>query len=97
MTKIAQLQQQYRDNLRAMQSGVAMDQAKGSECGTPKHLRVGVNSTMVDHAALVQLLIKKGIISEEEFWESMVDASKAEKERYEELMSARFGTSIKLA
>jgi len=29
----------------------------------PKHLRVGINTIMCDHAALVKLLVKKGIIT----------------------------------
>ncbi len=38
----------------------------GQEC-SPKHLRVGVNSALVNSSALAQLLIDKGVITKDEF------------------------------
>ena len=63
---------------------------------SPKHLRVGVNSAMVDHAALVNLLVDKGIITVEDYWHSIVEQMQAEVTRYEQLISSKLGRSIKL-
>jgi len=51
---------------------------------SPKHLRVGVNSAMVEHTALVKLLVEKGILTEEEYITSQADAMEAEVALYEE-------------
>ena len=50
--------QRYDAAAHAMQSGVAFEIGAGVSRETePKHLRVGVNSAMVDSAALAALLI----------------------------------------
>lgn len=77
----------YVSAAHAMQSGVAMEQSRGSQCGTPKHLRVGVNSAMADHCALVRLLMSKGIITEAEYLEAIRLAMIEEVERYEKNLS----------
>lgn len=74
----------------AIQSGVAIQHATGSEDGSPKHLRVGVNLRAVDHAGLVKLLIDKGIITEVEYYEAM--ASQAEIEQAD--MEASLGVKL---
>lgn len=80
----------------AVQSGVKFDQESGSECGSPKHLRVGVNLRACDHAAVVRLLIDKGIITEEEYYDSLIAEYKREIERYESVLTQRFGRTVKL-
>lgn len=87
---------QYRAACHAMQTGVAMDQATGSQCGSPKHLRVGVNVAMVDHASLVKLLISKGLITDDEYCEAIRQGIEDEVERYERLLSERSGSTVKL-
>lgn len=57
--------QRYRAALHAMQTGVAA-MIGCDNSTTPKHLRVGVNSALCDNSALTMLLIKKGIITEDE-------------------------------
>lgn len=81
-----------------VQSGVAMEmnipsRARATE---PKFLRVGVNSAMVDHAALVGLLVLKGIITDDEYMKAIADAMEAEKERYEKALSQHYGKKITL-
>jgi hypothetical protein len=50
----------------------------------PKHLRVGVNAAMVDHSALVRLLIFKGVITEADYLEEIRLAMNEEVARYQD-------------
>ena len=72
----------------AMQSGVLWQMTNAyAEAGTqPKHLRVGINAAMSDHSGLVYLLIAKGLITEEEYFEAIADAMECERRRYENLL-----------
>lgn len=60
-----------------------MEMNFNSDPTSPKHLRVGVNTSKVDQSALVKLLINKGIFTEIEYEEALADAMEAEKRRYE--------------
>ena len=88
-------QERYVAAMHAMQSGIAMDMetytggSKGAT--TPKQLRVGVNSALVNDAALTTLLIAKGVITQDEYVEAVAVAAEAEAARYEQLLSDRFG------
>lgn len=62
-----------------------------------KHTRNGIDAAHVSHAGLVQLLIKKGIITEEEYLESMLEAWDTEVKRYEKELSDHLGRDVKLA
>lgn len=93
-------QQRYTAAAHAMQSGVAMDMETDTHsqgATTPKHMRVGVNSALVDSAALAELLISKGVITEAEYLEAMATGMEREAKRYEEILSRRFGKPITLA
>lgn len=81
---------EYTELCHAMQSGVAFEQSRGSQDGTPKHLRVGINVAMCDHAALVKLLVEKGIITDEEYAKAIRDEMRAEVDRYEERNGVKF-------
>ena len=84
----------YNKLAHAMQTGVKMMQnfehpemnipdfaIEASD--SPKHLRVGVNSSMVEHAALTMLLVDKGIITMDDYERSLVDLMEREVKRYE--------------
>jgi hypothetical protein len=88
--------QRYLNAAHAMQSGVALDLNANDDSLNPKHLRVGVNSAMSDHGALVKLLIDKGIFSEQEYMKVIADFMEREKESYERKHSQRLGRPIKL-
>jgi hypothetical protein len=72
----------YKSALHAMQTGVAIDLERGSNSATPKHLRVGINAAMCDHAALVRLLVDIGLITYEQHAKYIADEAEREKERY---------------
>ncbi len=86
----------YHAAAHAMQSGVAAEHAQGSQDGSPKHLRVGVNASMADHAGLVTLLIEKGIFTREEYTKAIADSMECEKERYEEHLKTKYGLNVRL-
>ena len=88
--------ERYQRAAHAMQSGVAMEQARGGQDGNPKHLRTGINSMAVTDAALAKLLIARGVLTEEEYCEAVADEMEAEVRRYEERLSAALGTKVTL-
>ena len=86
----------YEDAVHAMQSGVAMMKNCNSNETDPKHLRVGINSAMCDSASLARLLIKKGVISEDEYIQSITEEMNNEVKRYEDRLSKMWNTKIEL-
>jgi len=80
----------------AMQAGVAVDEGRGSKSLQPKFLRVGINTAMCDHAALVRLLIAKGVLTEEEYLGAIADEMEREAKRYEARLSEELGTKVTL-
>lgn len=84
----------YERAMHAVQSGVAAKMTYDDKDTSPKHLRTGVNSAMVQHSGLVLLLMRKGVISEAEYWTSMADAAETERALYEEWLSERTGASV---
>ena len=76
----------YLDAMHGMQSGVAHEMNVSARAGAtdPKHLRVGVNATMCDHAALARLLIAKGLIAEAEYLEAIRVQMNEELAQYQE-------------
>jgi hypothetical protein len=88
------LQKRYARACHAMQSGVAA--LMPSEETTPKHLRVGVNSAMSEHSALVELLIAKGVISREEYCVAVVESMEREGEAYARRVNIHFNADGKI-
>lgn len=86
----------YFKACHAMQTGVAADLEHDPSSATPKHLRVGVNSAMVEHGALVRVLIAKGVFTQEEYEEELANGMEAEVARFEALLSNRMGGNVKL-
>ena len=76
--------QRYFNASHAIQTGVAYEHNHGSQDGSPKHLRTGINMRAVDHAALITLLVSKGIFTLEEYSAVLAAEAEAEKKRYEE-------------
>ena len=92
--KLEQLKQEYMRLCHAMQSGVAtLPDDPGMQ---PKHLRVGVNSAMVETGTIVQLLIGKGIFTEVEFFETVNKMMAQEVEAYKKRIEEKFGGKVKV-
>jgi hypothetical protein len=81
----------YLDASQAMQSGVAMKMNYDPSETSPKSLRVGVNSALVDSGALIRLLIVKGIITEAEYLEVVADGMEREATSYRDELRSHFG------
>jgi hypothetical protein len=81
----------YTAAAHAMQSGIAQKMAMDPAETTPKHLRVGVNSAMVENSALVGLLVAKGIITDEEWAKALADGMERERDAYAKWLSDRLG------
>ena len=89
-------QDRYTAAAHAMQSGVATEMGINPAPTEPKHLRVGVNSALVDSSALAELLISKGVITEDEYLEAIAAAMEREARTYEQRLSDHFGKTITL-
>ncbi len=101
MTKRDDLQRRYEVAAHAVQAGVAMElndspPTISASAASPKMLRTGVNMAMIEHGALVRVLIAKGLFTELEYFEELVKGVEDEQRLYEERLSARYGGKIKL-
>jgi hypothetical protein len=84
----------YDAALHAIQNGAKLQLEIDPTPGTPKHLRVGIDSAMCEHSALALLLEKKGVFTRNEYFEAIAVAMETEKERYEKALSQHFGYKI---
>lgn len=81
----------YVAALHAVQSGVALAITQGSSEATPKHLRVGVNSAMIDASAIARLPMQKGVFTEREYFEMLAIVAEEEQASYEGLLGVKLG------
>lgn len=88
----------YEDALHGIQTGVAMEiEGKMNDATTPKHLRVGIDSAHVSHAALIRLLLDKKLITIDEYQEELRLETNRELDRYESRVRQHYGNhDIKL-
>lgn len=94
--RLDDLQDRYRMLCHAMQSGVAFKMNFSDTETTPKHLRVGVNTSLVGLGALTRLLIKKGLITELEYYEGLVEMMENEVKSYEAWITKNSGGQTKI-
>lgn len=87
----------YLRAMHAVQSGVAMEMQDGSPDTQPKHLRVGVNSALVNDEAVARLLMEKGVFTRDEYDKAVADAAEREAGRYEERLSLAHGVKVTLS
>lgn len=90
------LQMRYQCAIHAVQTGVAAVSEHDATEISKKHLRVGINSAMIEHAALASRLIKKGIITECEYWEALVEHAEREARSYERRLFDITGEQVRL-
>lgn len=95
--------ERYSRAAHAVQTGVLMAIQTGLEpigdegernIRAHKHLRTGVNSALVDSAAIGRLLVEKGIITREEYLRAVADAMEDEVRRYEKMLEERLNQKV---
>lgn len=90
----------YERSIHSMQTGVKMELNRDlAEHGANleyfiKHLRVGNNARACDHAALVRILIAKGLFTEEEYCAALADEMDREVERYRQKLNMPANVSL---
>lgn len=93
--KIVALTERYQALGHAVQTGVAYDTTSEAhmrdQLRANKHLRTGVNMRAVDNAALVDLLVEKGVFTRLEYAEKLVQFAENEVRSYEEKLKAAHG------
>ena len=93
-------EERYEAAMHAVLTGVGyvMEREKGlrSSDTSLKQLRAGINSSMVDSAAMARLLMEKGVITDVEYRKALADEAEREVHRYEALLKAEFGVDIQL-
>ncbi len=83
-------QERYYKALHAVQTGVGYLMERTTRETDPKHLRVGVNSSLINSSALAKLLIDKGLITQDEYEAVLADFAEAEKASYEKAVNDVF-------
>jgi hypothetical protein len=100
MSKIEEYRRRWAAAAHAMQSGVAIEMEEPvtgqSQSTDPKHLRVGINVALRDQGSIVQLLISKGLITEEEYFKAIAEGMEAEAKEYEQRLTKRLGVKVSL-
>lgn len=89
--------ERYKSALRKVQSGIAHSMSlNGDSSSEHKHLRVGIDSAHISDAALVKLLVRKGVITDLEYATELADEAEREVARNETKLSERLGTNVTL-
>jgi len=90
-----QKNKRYLELAHAIQCAAGfMIEGNYSNEGTPKHLRTGVNMAMCEHGALVSLLVEKGIITEDEYADKMIEVLEKELQSYKDKAKELTGADI---
>lgn len=80
--------QRIADKMHRVQSAIAFFEGRrdsfNERCSETesKHLRVGVNSALVECSAMARLLFRKGLITSEEYFDTLEEAWDEEVGRY---------------
>lgn len=87
-----EFQIRYNTAMQRMQSAIAFEfnNEWTSSAKDAKHLRVGINSALMEHGALISLLLKKGIFTETEYFESLLTFAVMEADRVEREVKKKF-------
>ena len=94
--------EEYAAAAHTMQTGVGFELAQeyphlsDEALKVIKHLRVGINSAMVEHAALVHVLVSRGVMSLAEYETELVSQMQQEVERYEKRLAEVYNAPVTL-
>lgn len=83
--------------IHAHQSAIAARLELGIENGTtPKHLRVGVDNSIIMLSAMQRLLQNLGLVKEDDFLDLYIELLEEEVAKDEAQLSLHFGREVKL-
>jgi hypothetical protein len=93
--------EQYVKFGHAIQTGIkfVIEMERKGGVGTDnilKHHRVGIDTAKCEHGALSRLLVRKGIISESDYFDAVIEGMKMEVKLYEDKLANEFGVHITL-
>jgi hypothetical protein len=93
----AAIHQEIAKLSHAIQSGVRMEmELQLNNAATPKHLRTGVNIALVETGAIGMLLIRKGLVTEEEYYNTLLEKLREEVRDYQRRLSLATGNVVTL-
>lgn len=90
--KKALLTERYTRAAHRVQTAIAFMPDQHNQ--TPKHMRVGIDLSKSDMGGLARLLISKGVFTETEYLEAIVEAAEQEAAAYENEVSVRYGINV---
>lgn len=79
------LQHRVQSGIAFLMGQAELKRARFQQC-EPKFLRVGVNSALVETSALARLLFRKGLITADEYYNSLIEAWEEEVDSYRRLV-----------
>lgn len=77
----------------SMQEGLSQSEGYEREM---KHIRVGTNNALVEHGALISLLVEKGLLTRLEYLKRLADFMENERDLYAKMLSDLIGKDITL-
>lgn len=83
---VLEMQNRYTAAMHAVMTGVAAMMTFDSTETSPKNLRVGTNSAILQTSALTKLLIDKGLITELEWWTTLAEFAENEVAIYQKAL-----------
>lgn len=89
------LQHMVQSGIAALQGHHQLHGGRFPQC-EPKHLRVGVNSAMVEASAMARILFAKGICTPREFFDQLIAVWNEEVDSYERLLREQIGPNVSL-
>jgi|HubBroStandDraft_4_1064222.scaffolds.fasta_scaffold1249294_2 hypothetical protein len=87
----------YLAAAHAVQTAIGYSLVKSPSEGSPKHLRVGIDTMKVEQSALATMLIEKGVFTLDEYQKAIADAMEREVSLRADDLSRQMGGKISLA
>jgi hypothetical protein len=79
-----------------MQTGVAIMMHYDAHATDPKHLRVGINASLVETAAIAKVLVRAGIITYPAYLAALCQEMEQERDKYVTEIESHTGRKVTL-
>lgn len=91
--QIESLQHRVQSGIATLEASAFINRRRFQEL-EPKHLRVGVNSALINASALATLLIRKGVITAEEYFDTLIEFWEYEVTSYQNMLTNHVGPGV---